>query len=179
MTRNDSRSIAAWLLAVAALVFAMVILGGMGSIPGAIIGASVVTILNLQVLKGISLWLNELRNSGMEILGYNLATLSILSPAKIATALLVLAVPILDGIWIVIGRLRQGRSPFHGDRSHLHFRLSDRGISTRRIVLGYYSAAVAFGLVAVLAAAPLVKFVLLVLLGTAVLVLLAWLARNR
>jgi branched-chain amino acid transport system permease protein len=64
-------------------VLAMVILGGMGSIPGAIIGASVVTILNLQVLKGISLWLNELRNSGMEILGYNLANLpSQFEPAK-------------------------------------------------------------------------------------------------
>jgi branched-chain amino acid transport system permease protein len=64
-------------------VLAMVILGGMGSIPGAIIGASVVTILNLQVLKGLSLWLNELRNSGVEILGYNLANLpSQFEPAK-------------------------------------------------------------------------------------------------
>jgi UDP-GlcNAc:undecaprenyl-phosphate GlcNAc-1-phosphate transferase len=119
-----------------------------------------------------------LGTAGAYFLGYNLATLSILSPAKIATALLVLAVPILDGIWIVIGRLRQGHSPFHGDRSHLHFRLSDRGIPTRRIVLGYYSAAVAFGLVAVLAVGPLVKFVLLVLLGAAVLTLLAWLNLN-
>jgi branched-chain amino acid transport system permease protein len=61
----------------------MVILGGMGSIPGAIMGASVVTILNLQVLKGISLWLNELRNAGVVILGYNLANLpSQFEPAK-------------------------------------------------------------------------------------------------
>jgi branched-chain amino acid transport system permease protein len=64
-------------------VLAMVILGGMGSIPGAIIGASAVTILNLQVLKGLSLWLNELRNSGMTVLGYNLANLpSQFEPAK-------------------------------------------------------------------------------------------------
>ena len=64
-------------------VLAMVILGGMGSIPGAIIGASVVTILNLQVLKGISLWLNELRNAGVHVLGYNLANLpSQFEPAK-------------------------------------------------------------------------------------------------
>ena len=35
-------------------VLAMVILGGMGSIPGAILGATGVTILNLQVLKGLS-----------------------------------------------------------------------------------------------------------------------------
>jgi branched-chain amino acid transport system permease protein len=44
-------------------VLAMVILGGMGSIPGAIVGASGVTILNLQLLKGLSLWLNSVRQS--------------------------------------------------------------------------------------------------------------------
>ena len=46
-------------------VLAMVILGGMGSIPGAILGATIVTVLNLEVLKGLSLWLNTLRNSGL------------------------------------------------------------------------------------------------------------------
>jgi branched-chain amino acid transport system permease protein len=45
-------------------VLAMVILGGMGSVPGAILGATGVTILNLQLLKGLSLWLNALRQSG-------------------------------------------------------------------------------------------------------------------
>ncbi len=64
-------------------VLSMVILGGMGSIPGAILGASVVTVLNLQVLKGLSLWLNSLRNAGVTILGYNLAYLPTqLEPAK-------------------------------------------------------------------------------------------------
>jgi branched-chain amino acid transport system permease protein len=48
-------------------VLAMIILGGMGSIPGAILGATVVTVLNLQVLKGVSLWLNALRSAGTEI----------------------------------------------------------------------------------------------------------------
>jgi len=64
-------------------VLAMIILGGMGSIPGAILGAAVVTILNLQVLKGLSLWLNELRNAGTVIFGYDLANLPTqLEPAK-------------------------------------------------------------------------------------------------
>jgi len=64
-------------------VLSMVILGGMGSIPGAILGATAVTVLNLQVLKGLSLWLNELRNAGVTILGYNLANLPTqLEPAK-------------------------------------------------------------------------------------------------
>jgi len=64
-------------------VLSMVILGGMGSIPGAILGASVVTILNLQVLKGLSLYLNELKNAGVTVFGYSLANLPTqLEPAK-------------------------------------------------------------------------------------------------
>ena len=64
-------------------VLAMVILGGMGSIPGAILGATVVTVLNLQVLKGLSLWINELRNAGTVVFGWSLADLPTqLEPAK-------------------------------------------------------------------------------------------------
>ena len=64
-------------------VLSMVILGGMGSIPGAVIGATVVTVLNLQVLKGLSLWLNELKNAGVVVFGYSLANLPTqLEPAK-------------------------------------------------------------------------------------------------
>jgi branched-chain amino acid transport system permease protein len=64
-------------------VLAMVILGGMGSIPGAVLGATVVTVLNLQVLKGFSLWLNELKNADVAILGYSLANLPTqFEPAK-------------------------------------------------------------------------------------------------
>ena len=44
-------------------VLTMVILGGIGSIPGVIIGASVVIILNLQVLQSFSLFLSRLRQS--------------------------------------------------------------------------------------------------------------------
>jgi branched-chain amino acid transport system permease protein len=69
-------------------VLAMVILGGMGSVPGAILGATGVTILNLQLLKGLSLWLNGLRQSGailsIPLLGsYSLAQLPAqFEPAK-------------------------------------------------------------------------------------------------
>jgi len=64
-------------------VLTMIILGGMGSIPGAILGATVVTVLNLQILKSFSLWLNELKNAGVSVLGYSLANLPTqLEPAK-------------------------------------------------------------------------------------------------
>ncbi len=44
-------------------VLTMVILGGIGSIPGVIIGAAVVTVLHLQVLQSFSLFLAQLRQS--------------------------------------------------------------------------------------------------------------------
>lgn len=118
-----------------------------------------------------------LGSAGAYLLGYNLATLSILSPAKLSTALLVMAVPILDVAWQIIDRFRRGQHPFRGDRGHLHFRLSDGGLPTRTIVLGYYLVAIAFGLVAIFASG-LTKIGMLLLLGAVVLSLLAWLSHR-
>lgn len=68
-------------------ILGMVILGGMGSIRGAILGAALVTLLNLEVLKSFSDFLNSLRQSGFVLnLGfvkYNFALLpNQLEPAK-------------------------------------------------------------------------------------------------
>ncbi len=66
-------------------VLSMVILGGSGSIPGAILGAATVTILNLQVLQGLSLYLSQLRQSDavIPIIHFHWANLSTqLDPAK-------------------------------------------------------------------------------------------------
>ncbi len=120
-----------------------------------------------------------LGTAGAYFLGYNLATMSILSPAKIATALLVLAIPILDSLWRVIDRLRQGHSPFQGDRGHLHFLLADAGWPTRVIVLGYYGVTLLFGLVAIFATTGLMKLIILIGLGTAVLAVFVWIGNGR
>ena len=119
-----------------------------------------------------------LGTAGAYFLGYQIATLSILSPAKLSTALLVLAVPILDVAWQIIDRLRRGQNPLQGDRGHLHFRLSDGGLPTRQIVIGYYFVAMAFGLVGIIAPSGLFKLLLWVALGTAVIALLIWLSRR-
>lgn len=116
-----------------------------------------------------------LGTAGAYVVGYNLATLAILSPAKIATALLVLAIPIIDGLWRVIDRLRRGRSPFRGDRGHLHFRMVDQGVPVRRIVLGYYGVSLAFGLVAIFAPG-LMKLIILLLLASMVMAALVWIS---
>jgi UDP-GlcNAc:undecaprenyl-phosphate GlcNAc-1-phosphate transferase len=77
--------------------------------------------------------------SGIMLVGYVLAVLSILGTAKIAVAALVLGVPIIDTFWIIVRRLAGGRSPFSPDRGHIHHRLLDLGLSHRGSVLLLYA----------------------------------------
>jgi branched-chain amino acid transport system permease protein len=66
-------------------VLTMVILGGQGSIPGVILGAATVIILNLQILQGLSLYLSQLRQSDAVIPIINFAWKNLssqLDPAK-------------------------------------------------------------------------------------------------
>lgn len=76
--------------------------------------------------------------SGIMLVGYTLAALSVLGTAKIAVALLVLGVPIMDTFWIIVRRLASRRSPFAADRGHIHHRLLDLGLSQRSTVLMIY-----------------------------------------
>lgn len=66
-------------------VLSMVILGGLGSIPGVIVGAAAVVVLNTQVLQSFSLYLNNLRQSDAVIPIINFAWRNLssqLDPAK-------------------------------------------------------------------------------------------------
>jgi branched-chain amino acid transport system permease protein len=64
-------------------VLTMVILGGIGSITGVIVGATVVTLLNIQVLQSFSLFLSQLRQSDAAFLGFHFKNLSNqLDPSK-------------------------------------------------------------------------------------------------
>ena len=88
--------------------------------------------------------------SGVQFVGFTLAALSILGSAKVAVALLVLGVPILDTFWLIVRRILDGRSPFSADRSHIHHRLLDLGLSHRDTVLVIYAICAGLGLVALL-----------------------------
>jgi UDP-GlcNAc:undecaprenyl-phosphate GlcNAc-1-phosphate transferase len=78
--------------------------------------------------------------------GYFLAVLSILSGAKVATALMVLAVPTADAIFTISRRLLAGKSPFWGDRGHLHHKLMDvLGWGRRRIAVFYWATTLLMG----------------------------------
>ena len=76
--------------------------------------------------------------AGVFAVGYALAVLSVLGTAKVALALLVLGVPIIDTFWIIIRRVSSRRSPFSADRGHFHHRLLDLGLSHRQAVLLIY-----------------------------------------
>jgi UDP-GlcNAc:undecaprenyl-phosphate GlcNAc-1-phosphate transferase len=88
--------------------------------------------------------------SGVMFLGYTLAVLSILGTAKVAVALLVLGVPIIDSFWVIVRRLSNGRSPFSPDRGHIHHRLLDVGLSHRGTVLLIYALCAVLGLTSLL-----------------------------
>jgi UDP-GlcNAc:undecaprenyl-phosphate GlcNAc-1-phosphate transferase len=77
--------------------------------------------------------------TGVYLVGFALAVLSILGTAKVAVALLVLGVPIIDTFWIIVRRVAAGQSPFTPDRGHLHHRLLDLGLDHRDVVLVIYA----------------------------------------
>ncbi len=86
--------------------------------------------------------------SGVQFVGYTLAVLSVLGTAKVAVALLVLGVPIIDTFWIIVRRLSERRSPFTPDRTHIHHRLLDLGLSHRQTVVAIYGICVALAVLA-------------------------------
>jgi UDP-GlcNAc:undecaprenyl-phosphate/decaprenyl-phosphate GlcNAc-1-phosphate transferase len=88
--------------------------------------------------------------SGSTILAYMLAVLAILSGAKVATALLVLAIPTVDFIYTFFRRIFSGKSPVWGDRGHLHHKLLDLGWSHQQISLFYILVSVMLGSIALL-----------------------------
>lgn len=110
-------------------------------------------------------------DAGAQFAGFTIGALAILGPAKIGTALLILAVPILDVAWVFIRRPMQGARFFSADAEHLHHRLLKRGLSVRRIVLIFYIMCTALGVVDLVLskASKLVAFLLVVLATVVVL----------
>lgn len=87
-------------------------------------------------------------DSASYFLGFLVAVCAIISGVKLGTAMLVMAVPLIDGVFTIIRRVASGRSPFRGDRKHLHHMLLDLGWDQRRIALFYYLLCVILGSVA-------------------------------
>ncbi len=83
---------------------------------------------------------------GGSLAGYFLSVLAILSGAKVATMLMVLAIPTADGVFTILRRLHAGKSPFWGDRGHLHHKLMDvLGWGRQRIAFFYWFSTLVMG----------------------------------
>ncbi len=82
---------------------------------------------------------------GGSLAGYFLAILSILSGAKLATALIVLGVPLMDVVYAIIRRIHAGRSPVWGDAQHLHHQLLKLGWSKRAVAAFYWLVTAGLG----------------------------------
>jgi UDP-GlcNAc:undecaprenyl-phosphate GlcNAc-1-phosphate transferase len=80
-----------------------------------------------------------LGTTGVTFLGTMLAVLSIFGTAKVSTALLVLAVPIVDTFYVLVRRALQRRPPFAPDRGHFHHRLLGLGLTHPQSVLLIYA----------------------------------------
>ena len=86
--------------------------------------------------------------SGSMFMGFGLAIISIFAGTKIATALLVLLVPIIDCLWVIMERIKSGKSVFLPDKKHFHYRLMDLGWSQRKINMIFYAMAIVISIVA-------------------------------
>ena len=97
-------------------------------------------------------------DAGSYWIGYLLATATLSATYAgsdvprhaILAPLCVLAVPLYDTLTVVFIRLRAGRSPFHGDKSHFSHRLVELGMTKPQAVATIYLTTAACGLGALL-----------------------------
>ncbi len=94
-------------------------------------------------------------DTGSTFLGYVLAVVSIQGLFKYYTLIsfvvpfLMLGLPIFDTCFAFIRRIAHGQSPMHADRSHIHHRLIDMGLSQKQAVAVLYVISAILGLSAV------------------------------
>ena len=86
---------------------------------------------------------------GSQFMGFVLASLSIIGAFKVATIvafavpLFALGVPIFDAAFVVVRRFIERRPVHLADKSHMHHRLLDRGLSQGQVVLIIYGLSMA------------------------------------
>ncbi len=109
-----------------------------------------------------------------------LAVASILSSAKLATAILVMGVPMTDGLFTIGRRLLSGKSPFWHDKKHLHHLLLSLGLGQRKIALFYWVISAILGTLSLVLSSKgkLFAIIMLVILVGGALLFLHLLLKN-
>jgi UDP-GlcNAc:undecaprenyl-phosphate GlcNAc-1-phosphate transferase len=108
------------------------------------LGASALVLMFFSVPK-LKLLIGD---TGSMFLGLMLAVLSVYAGGKVATAVLVLALPFFDTVWTILRRIKSGVSPFKGDLNHLHHRLQRLGWSNWKICLFFVGVSTLFAFLA-------------------------------
>ena len=86
-----------------------------------------------------------LGDGGSQLLGFIMGVLVILltnstkGPFSPVLALFLLGLPFLDTLGVAVQRLAEGRSPFIGDRTHIHHKLMTAGLSHYESVMVIYA----------------------------------------
>jgi UDP-GlcNAc:undecaprenyl-phosphate/decaprenyl-phosphate GlcNAc-1-phosphate transferase len=117
-------------------------------------------------------------DSGSHVLGFAIATLAIISGGKMATAALVLVLPLIDVVWALVRRALAGRPLFSADREHLHHLLLSVGLTQRQAVGLLYLATLGVG-VSALVTSTLGKLITMLVVGVLVAIIIALVANFR
>lgn len=119
--------------------------------------------------------------------GFLLATIAIMNESKLAFSLIVLALPILDAMWVVYMRWKNNpevrRNPLKilsiSDRNHFHHRLVDAGFSRKQVLFIEVGITSMFASIAFFFSDFSNVFVILVFSLGLLLLIFVWLARRR
>lgn len=103
---------------------------------------------------------------GKSSFGFILAILSVSIGAKIATAILLLSLPVLDFLWVLIGRYRKHKPKNIlsilgiSDQTHLHYRLLHLGLTETQVALSEYLITLTLGAITLAVSGAMRAFVL-------------------
>ena len=99
-------------------------------------------------------------DTGSLFLGYTLATCGVIMLAETAdsnpilikpvTLMVILAIPLMDAIYVISRRILHGQNPFHPDKNHLHHQLIALGLPHGAVVSLIYLGMFFFGALSLL-----------------------------
>ncbi len=132
------------------------------SLAGAFAGLTVFHFFPQKIMPGYS---------ATSLAGLMLGVISILATGKVGTALMVLAIPLIDFGYIILRRIVTGKSPVWGDKDHLHHKLLQMGWGKRRVALFYWGITLVLGVVALNFEA---RFKILIMIALVLLMAIFW-----
>lgn len=159
------------MLVIALLVSELDVAVIMGALAGACIGFLPYNFNPAKIFMG---------DTGATFLGFIMATMSVQGMFKMYNIIsfvvpfLMLGLPIFDVCFAVVRRISKGQSPMSPDRSHVHHKLIDMGMSQKQAVGTLYVISAILGLSAVVLTASGALKAMVVLIALALAAVIAW-----